>query len=269
MFLDYHIHSDFSTDGKSSMEEMILKSIDLNLSEICFCDHVDYGVFTDDSFMVDLDKYFEKLNLLKSKYQDKITIKKGIEFGLQRHLTSYYQNRAKEYDFDFIICSIHAIDGQDLYLDSYFDGKTQIEIYENFYNEFFEVVKNYKDYNVLGHLDLIKRYSHFEGSSSDDYFYDIIESILKQVISDGKGIEINSSCFRYKLPDLTPSMKILKMYKDLGGEIITTGSDAHSTEYLACKFDYIHSVLKELGFKYVAGFNKRQPEFFKIDDILK
>lgn len=93
---------------------------------------------------------------------------------------------------------------------------------------------------------------------------DIIESILKEVIYNGKGIEVNTSCFRYKLPDLTPSKKILSLYKDLGGEIITTGSDAHHPAFIACQFDYVTSFLKNIGFKYISTFDNLKPSFIKL-----
>jgi histidinol-phosphatase (PHP family) len=246
------------------MVEMIEKSIDLGLKEICFTDHVDYGIFTDDSFMVDLDDYSKKIDELKTRYKSKISIQKGIEFGLQSDLSDYYRDRAHKYDFDFIICSIHAIDRMDLYMGSYFEGKSQVEIYENYYNELLQVVKTYKDYSVLGHLDLIKRYAPFDTYLEDEMFHDIISEILKQAIYDGKGIEINTSSYKYKLPDLTPSRYILKLYKELGGEIITTGSDSHRTSEIACEFDYIYSYLKEIGFNYITRFEQMKPEFIKI-----
>ncbi len=62
MYTDYHIHSTFSPDGKSSMEEMILRAIDLNLKEICFTDHVDYDIKYMDHFVVDYEEYFKSLN---------------------------------------------------------------------------------------------------------------------------------------------------------------------------------------------------------------
>lgn len=264
MYYDYHMHSNFSTDSHTSMEDMIERSIDLGLKEICFTDHVDYGIFTDDSFMVDLDKYFKKLNEVQKIYKDRITIKKGIEFGLQKDLADYYNKRFEEHDFDFIICSIHAIDRMDLYLSSYFEDKSQKEIYENYYMELYNVVKNYKNYSVLGHLDLIKRYAPFDTYLDDKMFFDIIEATLKQAIYDGKGIELNTSSYRYNLPDLTPSRYILKLYKELGGEIITTGSDSHNTEQVAVKFDYIYPLLKDMGFKYVTRFDQMKPDFIKL-----
>lgn len=264
MFYDYHMHSSFSTDSKSEMEDMVLKSIDLGLNEICFTDHVDYGIDTDICFNIDYNKYFEKIDFLKNKYRNQINIKKGIEFGLQGHVIEDCSKDANTYPFDFIICSVHAINKLDLYNGGFFKDISQHQAYESYYNELYNIVKSYKHYSVLGHLDLIKRYGDYDKLLDDRLYSDIIESILKQAIHDGKGIEVNTSCFRYNLPDLTPSRYILKMYKELGGEIITTGSDSHHPSQVAYQFDYIYEYLREIGFKYVTTFNNMNPEFIKI-----
>ena len=148
--------------------------------------------------------------------------------------------------------------------DEYFKNKSQKEAYEVYYKTLYDIIKNYNNYSVVGHGDLIKRYGNYSNILKDSLFIDIIESILKEAIYKGKGIEINTSCFRYKLPDLTPSRKIISLYKDLGGEIITTGSDAHSPAFISCKFDYICSYLKDLGFKYISTFNNLKPNFIKL-----
>lgn len=264
MFYDYHMHSSFSNDSKTDMEDMIKRSIELGLNEICFTDHVDYDLEHDDDWGIDYNKYFDKIEFYSKKYQDKISIKKGIELGLQRQIIDKCNHDINKYLFDFVICSQHAIDRSDLYFGNFFENKTQCESYEKYFTELYHIVKNFKNYSVLGHLDLIKRYGGFENLLEDTLFYEIIESILKQAIHDGKGIEINTSCYRYNLPDLTPSRYIINMYKDLGGEIITTGSDSHNPSQVAYQFDYIYSYLKDVGFKYVCKFDKMEPTFIKI-----
>ena len=264
MFYDYHMHSNFSIDSKSSMEDMVKRSIELNLNEICFTDHVDYDLEPDFYLNYDYIKYFNSIEMLKKKYSDKISIKKGIELGLQSHIIEKCSQDVRMNPFDFVICSIHGVNTLDLYLSNYFKDKSQHEAYEGYYLELYNVVRNFKDYSVLGHLDVVKRYGNYPNVLDDSIFSDIIEAILKQAIHDGKGIEINTSNFRYNLSDLTPSRSILKLYKDLGGEIITTGSDSHMPTQVAYKFDYIYSVLKDFGFNYVCTFDKMQPNFIKI-----
>lgn len=264
MFYDYHMHSNFSADSKAPMEDMIKKSIDLGLKEICFTDHVDYDLDSDCDFGINYDDYFNKIDYFINKYKNQISIKKGIEMGLQKQIIETCKNDINKYPFDFVICSQHAIDRSDLYYESFFKGKTQHEAYEIYYEELYNIIKNFKDYSILGHLDLVKRYGSYDKLLDDKLFSDMIEAILKQAIHDGKGIEVNTSCYRYNLPDLTPSRFILQMYKDLGGEIITTGSDSHMPSQIAYKFDYIYSVLKDIGFNYVTTFDNMKPQFKKI-----
>lgn len=264
MFYDYHMHCSYSADSTTPMKDMIEKSIELSLKEICFTDHVDYDIIGNPNIYVDYDKYFKDLDSYSKEYSDKISIKKGIEMGFQNHLLEKCSKDIKKHDFDFVIASIHTIDRNELYTGDYHKGKTQHEAYEGYYSRLLDMVKTFHEFSVLGHLDLIKRYGNFDNVLDDSIFSNYIEEILKKIIADGKGIEINTSCFRYNLPDLTPSRNILKMYKDLGGEIITMGSDSHNPSQIAFKFEYINDVLIDLGYRYICRFNKMQPEFIKL-----
>ncbi len=264
MFYDYHMHSYYSGDSKTPMKEMIERSIELGLKEICFTDHVDYDIIGNPNNVIDYEKYSEEIKSLILKYENQISIKKGIEMGLQPHLFDRCSEEIKKYNFDFVIASIHTINRNELYTGDYHKGKTQHEAYEGYYTQLLNMVNNFNDYCVLGHIDLIKRYGGFSTILDDSLFSDYLEAILKKVIHDGKGIELNTSSFRYKLPDLTPSKNILKMYKDLGGEIITVGSDSHNPSQIAVKFEYVHEVLKSIGYKYICRFDKMNPEFIKL-----
>ncbi|OPJ56523.1 histidinol-phosphatase HisJ family protein [Alkalithermobacter paradoxus] len=265
MFFDYHIHSNFSSDCKTDMNDTIKRAIELGIYEICFTDHVDYD-YPDLSidFDIDLDKYFEKLDNLALKYQDKISIKKGIEMGLQPHIIQKCNESISSYPFDFVICSIHSAEKKDLYNGDIFKGISQKEGYEKYYLDVLNIVKNFDNYSVLGHLDIIKRYGNFESFLDDSNFTDLIEEILKNIISRGKGIEVNTSGFRYGLNSASPTVEVLKLYKNLGGEIITTGSDSHTPDNLCYKFDYIYELLKSVGFNYITTFDKMNPKFIKI-----
>ena len=141
MFYDYHMHCNVSPDSKTPIEKMIETSINLGLQEICFTDHMDYDVKQTDKFVIDYEKYLHTLELMQRKYKDKIVIKKGIELGLQPHLIERCDYDMKNHNFDFILCSQHAIDKNDLYYDEYFKGKTQHEAYEIYYKTLYEIGK--------------------------------------------------------------------------------------------------------------------------------
>ena len=125
------------------------------------------------------------------------------------------------------------------------------------------MIKNYKDYSVLGHLDLISRYDE-NGPYPFEKIKPMIQEILEIVIQDGKGIEINTSSHRYGLKDSQPSRDILKLYKELGGKIITIGSDSHKPEHLGAYINEAKELLKELGFGYYCTFEKMKPIYHKL-----
>ena len=122
------------------------------------------------------------------------------------------------------------------------------------------LVKHYHNYSILGHVDLITRYDE-AGIYPFEKVKPVITEILKTVIADGKGIEVNTSSHRYGLKDLTPSRDILRLYRDLGGRIITIGSDSHRPEHLGAYIDDTKQELRSLGFKEYCTFEQMKPVY--------
>lgn len=287
MYADYHIHTSFSDDSNEPMENQIEKAISLGLDEICFTDHVDYGVKRDrddprgiiirhaieygkeieqELANVDYPKYFNKLHEVKDKYKDKITIKQGLEFGVQTITANEFVNLYDKYkdELDFILFSMHQVNNLEFWTQEFQEGKTQKEYNDEYYKEIYETMLVYKDYSVLAHLDLMVRYD-LNGIYPFEKEKDNIAEILKQAIKDDKGIEVNTSSWRYGLKDTQPSRAILKLYKDLGGKIITVGSDAHSKDYLAKHIKDAYEILKnEIGLNQICTYNHMTPVFHNI-----
>lgn len=273
MYVDYHVHSEFSDDSVYPMEQVVKDAISMHMDEICFTDHVDYGIKEDwdcghpiqyrgeEPFAnVDYPRYEKEIQRLQKEYGEKITIRLGLEFGIQTHTISKYETLFAKYPFDFIILSIHQVEDKEFWTQDFQKGKTQQEYNEKYYEEMLQVVKQYKNYSVLGHMDLISRYDE-NGIYPFEKVKPLIEDILKIVIQDGKGIEFNTSNHRYGLKDTTPSMDILKLYRELGGEIVTLGSDSHKPEHLGTYMDEGKRILKELGFSKFCTFEKMKPIF--------
>ena len=168
--------------------------------------------------------------------------------------------------FDFVICSMHTTDGKGLHSGDLFKDRTIEEAYQVYYEELLFCIRHFENYNVLGHLDLVKRYT--VDRPSKQLFHDIITEIFKIIIPQGKGIEINTSGTRYGLSHAMPSVDILKLYKTYGGEIITLGSDAHRVTEIAYEFKDALELLDSIGFQYVTTFDKMQPHFHTITQLL-
>ena len=278
MLADYHIHCRYSDDSEEELQKIIESAVSKNFDEICFTDHVDYGIKIDHDVYnkmndsekekyknllnVDYPEYFREISELREKYKDKITIRQGLEFGMQTHTIADFQKIFDKYDLDFVILSCHQVNDEEFWNKVFQQGKTLDEYNYKYYEEIYKVIQKYSDYSILGHLDHIQRYNEtiypFEKSR------EIITEILKKVIEDGKGIEVNTSSFRYGLKDLTPERNILKLYYELGGKIITIGSDAHKAENVGDHIPYIQSELKKIGFTHICTFDKMKPIFHEL-----
>ena len=258
MQADYHMHTSFSNDSSYPMEAAIKQAIQLRLDEICFTEHTDHGSMGD--YVVNYDRYYQGYLSLKEKYKDQITIRFGCEFGVQVHTINAFKEDFKRYPFDFIILSNHQVDDKEFWTNKYQEGKTQEEYNRGYYQAILDVIQKFDNYSVLGHLDMIKRYDQL-GIYPDEKVEDLLTAILKHVISHDKGIEINTSSFRYGLPDLTPSTYILKLYHKLGGRIITIGSDSHEESHVGYNIEVVKETLREIGFKEFCTFEKMKPIF--------
>lgn len=266
---DYHVHSHFSPDASMTMEEAIKAAIDKGITELCFTDHMDYdydGKHND--ILLDYRGYFSAIDQYRQQYQDKITIKYGVEFGLQPHLTEVYRKDAVNHPFDFIICSIHAAAKSDLYSGNFFDNRQQLDAYHTYFNDLIEVINHFDHYSVVGHMDVIKRYGSYDMILPLAEYHGLVTGLLKTIIKKGKGIELNTSGIRYQLGDWHPSIDILKLYRQLGGEIITLGSDSHRTSHLAFDFPKALKTLWDIGFKYITTFDKMEPSFHSIEKLI-
>lgn len=261
MFADYHLHSSFSDDSQTPMEDMIRRAVKLGLDEICFTEHVDYGVKT--VLNCDYDAYFETLLLMREKYKNQTVIRAGIEFGVQPDTAEEFNRAFQQYAFDFVILSCHQIDNKEFWRNEFQAGKTQDEYQTAYYNAIFDVMQVYQSYSVLGHLDMIKRYDPC-GEYPDEKILPLAEKIMKKAIEDGKGIEVNTSTFRYGLPGTSPSRRLLELYHDLGGKIITIGSDSHDTQHLADHIPEARNMLKEIGFEELCTFEQMKPVFHSL-----
>ncbi|MBU1142807.1 MAG: histidinol-phosphatase HisJ family protein, partial [Firmicutes bacterium] len=203
--------------------------------------------------------------IARVRIEENFNVYMGVEIGYQPHLNERMTNFLKSYPFDFVICSIHLGDGLDFYNGDFFKGKTQAEAYRRYYEIVLHAVKSYDDYDVFGHLDYIIRYGGYENRTYQlkDYA-EILDEILMTIIKKGKGLEINTSGIRYGLGVLHPGIDLLKRYKELGGKIITFGSDTHKIKDYYDGFEEAKKMLLEAGFEYVTVFKNRKPEFVKI-----
>lgn len=268
---DYHVHSSFSSDCSAEMAAIVAKAVDMGIKELCFTDHIDKGYRRADMQPgrqgpeIYLPDYFNRIELVRRAFSSQITILTGIELGVEPNLIQEYDNLVRDYGWDFVMASMHSYRGEDFYHGNFFEYGTPEECYRLYYEELFSCAKGFDGFNVLGHLDLLKRYSGYEKEPKPQLFFDILEKLFANLIQRGKGIEVNTSGLRNSsVKDTLPSLEIIKLYRALGGEIITLGSDSHYPENLGYKFPETMALLKDAGFRYITTFSRQTPTFVRI-----
>lgn len=263
---DMHMHCHFSGDSKAKPSDMALAAIEKGLAGICFTDHLDIDYKeTPGLFDLDIPSYQKEILAVKNAFADQLDISCGIELGLQPYLELENNKVLKEHTFDFVIGSTHVVKQVDIYFPAYYEGRNEDDCYLEYFEETLKNAKSNVNFDVYGHLDYVIRY----GPNKNQYysyakFSEIIDEILRTLIEKGKGIELNTAGFKYGLGHAHPTMDTLKRYKELGGEIITIGSDGHAPEQIAWDFEKVPAILKEAGFSYFTIFKNRKPEFIKL-----
>ncbi|MCM1187677.1 MAG: histidinol-phosphatase HisJ family protein [bacterium] len=267
---DCHLHSSHSGDSDAPMEDMIRQGISLGLSAMCFTEHQDIA-YPDapgepgSIFLLDTDSYLRELTRLREKYRGRIRLLFGVELGLQPGIVPENTACTRSHAFDFIIGSTHICRGRDPYLPSFFEGRAEEEAYLEYFEEVLENIRLFSDFDVLGHLDYVVRYGpNRDARYSYAGYREILDAILKMLLKKGKGLELNTGGIKKGMKDFHPCQDILKRYRELGGEIVTVGSDSHDTLHIADSFDRAAGVLRECGFRYYTVFEKRVPAFLPL-----
>lgn len=266
MLWDTHMHSQYSGDSDAPQDAMINAAIEKGLGGICFTDHLDIDYPNEpDLFLLDLPNYSASVLAQKEHFKGRIDLRLGIELGLQPHLATLHADILSQYPFDFVIGSSHVVHGIDPYYPVFYEGRAEEDCYLEYFESILENIRAFDGFDVYGHIDYVVRYGPNRNTNySYAKYKDVIDAILRLLIEKGKGIEINMGGFKYGLNHPNPTEEIIARYRELGGEIITIGADAHQPEHVAYDFAKVPAILKESGFRYFTVFRERKPEFIKL-----
>ncbi len=259
---DYHMHSRISYDGHDAPEQIVQAALDAGLREICFTDHLDYlncQPRSQTSFT--LDAYSRAYDHLAA---EGIKIRKGAEVGLTPWNVEELSRDLSARKYDFVLGSVHFIDDEDPYLPPFWVGKTVEQAERIYFEEMLRCVRIHENFDVLGHLTYIgKVRAHPDPKPVrlDDY-RELVEEILKELAKKGKGIEVNTSGID-RCGAFLPTKEYLQMFKSLGGEIVTVGSDAHASDRVGQYTREACAMVQEV-FGYVCTFADRKPIFHRV-----
>ena len=268
---DQHTHCSFSTDSKATPESMIQGAIEKGLTHLTFTDHMDldYPGPTKEKPLFEFNPtdYFAALLPLKAACQDKLYLGIGIELGLRPNredLNNQMHQLLASHSFDFVLGSVHLLDNDDPYYESYWQGRSAKDILSKYFNDMLTSIREYDNFDSLGHLDYLIRYIP-PYCGEKDYVYheyaEVMEEIFKLLIRKNKALEINTAGLIKGLPCFHPKLTVLNRYLELGGELLTIGSDGHSPDKIATEFVKTEELLRSCGVKGYYVYKNRKPEF--------
>ena len=249
MIADRHVHTGFSEDSSEDPKRSIERAVSLGMKDLYITDHYDMD-FPDGLFMFDPNEYFKVLSELKEAYKDQIQLHIGVELGLKTGIASKLKKFLGDWPFEFAIGSIHLIDDKDPYERELFDMDDD-HFYRRYFDATLEALRACREVPIdtFGHLDYIVRYGYEKDKAySYEKYSDIIDEILKEIISRNIALEVNTSGIRKGLGFAHPYPEVLKRYRQLGGKRLTIGSDAHTAEDIGSDFEETLACLKKLSF---------------------
>ena len=255
MTADYHLHSSFSGDSRTNPEDAVRAGIERGLSLLCFTDHFDPDYpYPEVSMELDVPAYASEIRKLQALYQDQ------LEISWARDCAS------GGYQFDFLIGSTHLVDRLDPFYPDYWEARSAREAVSRYLEATLENIRAFDGFDVYGHLDYVIRYAPRTEDRAFSYaaHAEQMDAILRLLIEKGKGIEINTGGWKAGLAETNPCRDVLRRYRELGGEIITMGSDAHTPEYIGYRFADAKEALKACGFRYFTVFRERRPVFMRL-----
>ena len=274
--VDNHSHSNFSVDSRMDIDDAVRTAKAKGLGGIVFSDHLDFDppegvkIFTFDvpTQQKTLEEHCQYLGVSTTgcPREDAFMVMKGVEIGLQMKSMGKIRDVMKNNSFDSVIASQHLIDDCDPYYGGYYDTLDYKTAYGHYLEEFYKGIVEFGDFDILGHYDYVVRYADYpQVMMSYSEFGDVIDMILKYLVEHGKTFEINTKTYQLygkRHPEL--DINILKRFKELGGEALSFGSDAHDTFRIAEKFDWCRECALKAGIEYEVFFSGRKPHFVKL-----
>ncbi len=279
---DCHTHTQFSVDSEADINEMLEKACALGLAAYAVTDHAEcnrwYSAenYADDptypyySFGTDFENSVSAVTKLKEKYDGRLNLICGVEMGQATHNFEIAEKIVSDSRVDFVIGSMHQLPRTEDFAFLDYNAMSLDDLYALAERYFTEINKlcSWGNFDVLGHLTYNLRY--IKGNAGIDLdisrFDDIIADSFRKLIEKGRGIEINTSGYRQKYGDSFPSLKYVKLFRELGGEIISIGSDAHTVEDLGKNIADGAETALAAGFKHLCYFKERKPYFIKIEN---
>jgi histidinol-phosphatase (PHP family) len=267
MFLaDCHTHSACSPDANVPMVQMAEKAHQYGLTTLCLTDHCDLlSIEGEETPTYDWAPVLKERKTMLDAFGTKLDLPLGVELGMGFLFPEATEKILSQPGLDFVIGSAHNMSrdagGRDFFLQPYDTLDDCYRALDNYFQSMLQLAAG-PYYDVVGHIIYPLRYmtGDYPTPPTVDRYQDQIHEVLRLAAESGRGIEINT----WKGQTLEEWLPILKLYKDVGGEIITVGSDAHATAPIARGIPQAYQMMQDCGFRYVAVYHERKADMIKL-----
>jgi len=270
--VDLHVHSRCSADAESSIDEYARQAVRLGLAEVGFCEHADFDPRDRSYGTLDLARYHREIAEARETAPE-VRLRQGVEFTFQASLAASIQDWLVGHPWDYVIASVHLVDYCDGWamvsepraMEAYFRAHSARQAYLPYFEEVLRAVQSGMG-DALGHLDLVKRYGvEVYGPFEPDGFEEEIRTVLRALVERGMALEVNTSGVRQAPGEPYPALQVLRWYREVGGELVTIGSDAHHVRHLGAGLAEGEALARAAGFRAVVTFDQRRACFVDLD----
>jgi histidinol-phosphatase (PHP family) len=264
---DYHVHTTQSADCETPIFDSCEAAIRAGITEIAFTDHIEYEP-TDMCYgFYDFDTYMRDLELAREQYGDRLTILAGAEVGFNTRLMPEIEDFLGRHEFDFVIGSVHHSPDGVIIFPEFFDDRSVTDVMRMYLGQL-QAAAETGWFDTIGHLDLPKRYApHHAGAYDPLACEPELRSLLQAIIDRGISFEINTSGIRQAPKSSMPSAQIVRLYVELGGSLITVGTDSHVPDTIGAGLDRTLDMLELCGIHGVSSFRRRERTTVPISSL--
>jgi histidinol-phosphatase (PHP family) len=270
MRCDYHVHTEFSNDCNVPMHEQCKAAIAAGIRQIAFTEHEENNPREYLPFSFDHPAYLEELALCRERFGADLTIRAGIEISEPHRYPVETARVLARYPWDFVLGSLHWLDAETNtnsreFFTRYGDWRGGFRAY---FTEMLALARD-GDFDILAHMDYPARYGKpYFGDAYDIRAYEMeIRAVLAVLIERGKGIEINTASLRKRLPTTCPPQPVLQWYQEMGGAILTLGSDAHLAHDVGTDIATARHMARVAGFTHITIYERRIPRQIEMGDL--
>ena len=261
---DSHVHSDNPPDGESSVIELCESAIIKGFSYITVTDHCEIESFYKDRYNIGYRQSYVEVKKAEAIFNNQIIVRAGIELG-QATVDTVIADAVTSLPYDMILGSMHCMPGMEDFAFVKYENTDVHKLFASYLSELLNLV-NWGNFDSLAHLTYPLRYINGEQGYNLDTedFGEELEKLLREIIKREIALEINTSGLRQQLKKTMPDRFCLTLYKSLGGQLLTLGSDSHRAEDVGAGIVQGLELAKEVGFSKYCIYKNRKPEFVTI-----